>query len=163
MVKIVSFLVILVTLGCSTVSYRNENIARSISSKTTDQFVIKGISVAYIHTYNKELANWYEKTLGLKKGLGFPTWQEFEMEQGSRFALDFISYPSSAMQRQPVVISFEVDDIFIAVKELTAKGVRFYPDNDLKQAIFQAGSNLIATFEDPDGNFMQLVQSGTEE
>jgi len=120
--------------------------------------MIKGIAVAYIHTPNKQLADWYEKTLGLKKGYGDDTWQAFETSQGSAFALDFISYPSSTVQKQPVMISFAVDDIHQAVEELAAKGVRFYPDNDKARTIFDVGPALVATFEDPDGNFVQLSQ-----
>ena len=54
--------------------------------------MIKGIDVVYIHTPNKKLADWYESTLGLKKGYGDSGWQSFETQSGSRFGLDFISY-----------------------------------------------------------------------
>lgn len=120
--------------------------------------MIKGISVAYLHTANRQLADWYEQTLGLKKGYGDAGWQAFEMERGSRFALDFIDYPSSTVQKQSIMISFEVEDIHAAVEELAAKNVRFYPDNDKTLTIFDVGTTLVATFEDPDGNFIQLSQ-----
>lgn len=121
--------------------------------------MIKGISVAYIHTPNKKLADWYETHLGLKKGYGDQHWQAFETEKGSKFALDFISYPSSTVQKQSVMISFEVEDIKVAVEEMSKKGVRFYPDNNIEKTIFDVGPSLVATFEDPDGNFMQLSQA----
>lgn len=120
--------------------------------------MIKGISVAYIHTPNKELADWYHDKLGLPKGYGDDTWQAFKMKQGSTFALDFISYPSSTVQKQSVMISFEVEDIHAAVEELARKGVRLYPDNDRSKAVYDVGPTFVATFEDPDGNFMQLSQ-----
>lgn len=120
--------------------------------------MIKGISVAYIHTPNKKLADWYEEKLGLKKGYGDESWQAFETNHGSKFALDFISYPSSTVQKQSIMISFDVDDIKSAVRDLAQKGVRFYPDNDLSKTIFDVGPTLVATFEDADGNFMQLSQ-----
>lgn len=56
------------------------------------------------------------------------------------------------------MISFAVEDIHAAVKDLAGKGVRFYPDNDIAKTIFDVGPSLVATFEDPDGNFMQLSQ-----
>lgn len=121
--------------------------------------MIKGIAVTYIHTPNKELADWYEKTLGLKKGYGDSTWQAFNMDAGSKFAMDFISYPSSTVQKQSIMISFAVDDIHAAVEELAKKGVRFYPDNDKTKTVFDVGPSLVATFEDPDGNFVQLSQA----
>ncbi len=120
--------------------------------------MIKGISVTYIHTPNKKLADWYEKTLGLKKGYGDESWQAFEMSHGSDFALDFISYPSSTVQKQSIMISFLVDDIHAAVEELSKKGVRFYPDNDKAKTVFDVGPSLVATFEDPDGNWVQISQ-----
>jgi hypothetical protein len=120
--------------------------------------MIKGIQVTYIHTPNRELAEWYEKTLGLEKGYGDSHWQSFKMKDGSGFALDFIGYPSSTVQKQSIVISFEVEDIHHAVQELSKKGVRFWPDNDLEKTIFDVGPTLVATFEDPDGNFVQLSQ-----
>jgi hypothetical protein len=120
--------------------------------------MIKGIGVAYIHTPNKKLADWYETTLGLKRGYGDATWQEFQMDKGSRFAFDFVSYPSSTVQKQSIVLSFEVDDIRKTVDDLAGKGVRFYPDNDKTRTIFDVGPSLVATFEDPDGNFVQISQ-----
>jgi len=120
--------------------------------------MIKGISVTYIHTPNKELADWYQDKLGLKKGYGDDTWQAFETKEGSGFALDYISYPSSTVQKQSIMISFAVDDIHAAVEDLAKKGVRFYPDNDKTKTIFDVGPALVATFEDPDGNFMQISQ-----
>lgn len=120
--------------------------------------MIKGIQVAYIHTPNPQLADWYSETLGLAKGYGDEHWQSFALEKGSNFALDFIGYPSSTVQKQAVMLSFEVENIEQAVASLAAKGVRFYPDNDPARTIFDVGPSWVATFEDPDGNFMQLSQ-----
>ncbi|MCI0405385.1 MAG: hypothetical protein L0209_04835 [candidate division Zixibacteria bacterium] len=120
--------------------------------------MVKGIDVVYIHTPNKQLSEWYEKMLDLKKGYGDNTWQEFEMGRGSRFAFDFVSYPSSTVQKQSIVLSFEVEDIKRTVEDLAGKGVRFYPDNDKSRTIFDVGPSLVATFEDPDGNFVQISQ-----
>jgi predicted enzyme related to lactoylglutathione lyase len=121
--------------------------------------MIKNVSVAYIHTPNKELANWYEEKLGLKKGYGDDHWQSFEMEGETRFALDFIDYPSSTVEKQSMMISFEVDDIHKALSELHDKGVRIYPDNDARRAIHDVGPSLVVTCEDPDGNYFQLCQA----
>ena len=120
--------------------------------------MIKGIHVAYIHSPNQKLADWYSETLGLKKGYGDDHWQDFEFDQGSRFGLDFIGYPSSTVQKQSIMISFQVEDIHEAVESLAQKGVRFYPDNDKSKTIFDVGPTLVATIEDPDGNFIQLSQ-----
>ena len=120
--------------------------------------MIKGIDVSYIHTPNKELAQWYSEKLGIKKAYGDDHWQGMSLEDGNSFGFDFIGYPSSTVQKQSIMISFKVDDIKEAVKELADKGVRFYPDNDLERTIFDVGPKLVATCEDPDGNYFQLSQ-----
>lgn len=153
--RIVAIAASLNLIGCASNSVHP---ARAPNGAPSTGRLIKGISVAYIHTPNKKLADWYEKTLGLQKGYGDQTWQEFEMERGSRFALDFIGYPSSTVQKQSIMISFEVENIQKAVNELAAKGVRFFPDNDKSKTIFDAGETYVATFEDPDGNFVQISQ-----
>lgn len=120
--------------------------------------MIKGIDVTYIHTPNKELADWYAEKLELDKGYGDDHWQAMQMKDGSGFGFDFIDYPSSTVQKQAIVVSFEVEDIKAAVEKLAKKGVRFYPDNDKEKTIFDVGPKLVATCEDPDGNFFQLSQ-----
>lgn len=117
--------------------------------------MIKSLSVAYVHSpHGRELADWYSKTLGMEITAEYPGWTEFGMEQGSRFAVDHTSFPRSAVEKQAIVLSFEVDDIHAAVRELADRGVRFYPSRD--DAIFDVGPQLVATFVDPDGNFAQL-------
>jgi hypothetical protein len=117
--------------------------------------MIKQLSVAYMHSpHGRELADWYAKTLGMKFAAEHPGWTEFAMEQGSRVAVDHTSFPRSAVEKQSVVLSFEVDDIHAAVRELAGKGVRFWPS--VEETVFDVGPQLVATFIDPDGNFVQL-------
>ena len=119
--------------------------------------MIKSISVVYLHSsHGSQLAGWYSDKLGLPVKAAFPGWTEFELEGGSRFAIDYIGFPSSVVQRQPVMISFEVDDIRTAVDELAARGVRFYPSKE--DTIFDVGPSLVATFEDAEGNWAQLSE-----
>lgn len=54
------------------------------------------------------------------------------------------------------MISFRVADIQAAVQTLVEKGVRFYPVNE--NIIFDVGPSFVATFQDPDGNWVQLSQ-----
>ena len=118
--------------------------------------MIKGIDVVYLHSDRHELGAWYREVLGLAEGYSDAHWQEFQMEEGSRFAMDFTAYPKSVVEKQAVVISFKVDDIESAVEELAAKGVKFYPSKE--KTIFDVGPSLVATFADPDGNWVQLSQ-----
>jgi predicted enzyme related to lactoylglutathione lyase len=119
--------------------------------------MIKGLSVAYIHSaHGEKLAEWYSKTLGLTVGASFTGWTEFKMASGSRFAVDHTSFPKSVVEKQAIVLSFVVEDIQKEVKDLAARGVKFYPSE--KETIFDVGPSLVATFEDPDGNWVQLNQ-----
>ena len=118
--------------------------------------MITGIDVVFIHTPHSELGAWYAEVLGLPRGYGDSHWQEFSLQGGSRFALDFTAYPRSPVEKQAIMISFKVEDIHAAVKDLAGKGVRFYPDGE--NTVFDAGPSLVATFQDPDGNWVQLSQ-----
>jgi catechol 2,3-dioxygenase-like lactoylglutathione lyase family enzyme len=119
--------------------------------------MIQGLSVAYIHSaHGEQLADWYSKTLGLPVADRFPGWTEFKMGSGSRFAIDRTEFPRSVVEKQPVVLSFLVDDLPKTVQELAARGVRFHPS--VEETIFDVGPSLVATFEDPDGNWVQLNQ-----
>jgi len=123
--------------------------------------MIKGISVVYLHSpHGEKLSKWYSEKLGLPVKAAFPGWTEFEMEGGSRFAIDHIDFPSSVVQRQPAMISFEVDDIRAAIEELAARGVPFYPS--VETTVFDVGPSLVATFVDPEGNWAQLNEIKTE-
>ena len=118
--------------------------------------LIKGIDVAYIHSSEGGLGQWYADTFDLQKGYWDAHWQELKTEQGSRFAVDVTVFPRSPVEKQAVMLSFLVDDIYAAVQELSRRGVRFYPSPE--QAVFDTGPSLVATFQDPDGNWMQLSQ-----
>ncbi|NHJ39377.1 MAG: hypothetical protein FK731_05035 [Asgard group archaeon] len=122
--------------------------------------MILGIDVVFIHIKNPELmANWYEEKLGLKIGYSTPgkNWQEFNLNEKrpvTRFALDFIGSSNSRIEQQPIIISFRVENIYDAIKILESKGIEFYG----KEKIIDVGPTLIATFCDPEGNFLQISQ-----
>jgi catechol 2,3-dioxygenase-like lactoylglutathione lyase family enzyme len=103
-----------------------------------------------------ELARWYAEVLGLRPACGDEHWQEFETSSGSRFAIDVPAFPRSVVEKQPVIVSFRVDDIEAAVEALAGKGVVFFPSRE--KAVFDVGPALVATFQDLDGNWVQLSQ-----
>jgi hypothetical protein len=118
---------------------------------------ILGIDVAYLHTPNgAELAQWFVDTLGLTISYNDENWYSFDTEDGSGFGLDVTGFPRSIVEAQPIVLSWGVDDIHQAVTELAERGVRFYPAVD--DTVFDVGPKLVATFQDPDGNWHQLSQ-----
>jgi predicted enzyme related to lactoylglutathione lyase len=118
--------------------------------------MIQGIDVVFLHSPYRELSNWYAEVLGFEKTFQDGSWTEFKTQGNTRFAVEHVGYPRSVVENQSVMISFRVTDIQQAVDALAARGVRFYPS--LEAAVFQAGASLIATFQDPSGNWVQLSQ-----
>ena len=118
--------------------------------------MITGISVTYIHTPNRALADWYRDMLGLSCVYDDGHWVEFSSECTTRFALDITGPDPSPVEKQSIVISFSVDDIHATVQNLHQKGVLFFPDHE--HTIFDVGPSLVATFQDPEGNWLQLSE-----
>ena len=118
--------------------------------------LILGIDVVFLHSPHSELRDFYTQKLGLTPGYGDDHWQEFIMPEGSRFGLDFTGYPRSVIEKQVVMISFKVADIHQAVSLLKGKGVSFAETP--QGIVFDVGPTLVATFKDPDGNWMQISQ-----
>lgn len=93
----------------------------------------------------------YEGVLGLplvRRDSG--NWAEFDAG-GRRFALH------AAVEGQPMAPGgatavFSVDDLDRAKSELSAKGVSFSHEGDV------AGYARFASFSDPDGNAVQLIE-----
>lgn len=108
-----------------------------------------------------KLAKFYREIVGLKQG------QEMEMGDNGEKGFDFSLPEGSALyildhsdvkgknkEPQRIFFNLEVDDIEEEVKRLDGKSVK------KQQDIYHVeGYGLIATFEDPDGNYFQLVQT----
>ncbi|HUU78281.1 MAG TPA: VOC family protein [candidate division Zixibacteria bacterium] len=121
--------------------------------------MIKGIDVVFIHVKNPEkMAKWYKENLGFDISYKTPDlgWQEFRMPNSpqTRFALDYGGPNPSEVEQQTIMISFKVDNIQLAITELEKKGIIFWGKNK----IMDVGPTLIATFKDPEGNFVQISQ-----
>lgn len=122
--------------------------------------MILGIDVIFLHVKNPEMmAKWYQEKLELTLGFKTPNldWQEFNLPENrptTRFALDYGDTNPSKVESQPIIISFKVAEIESAVKTLQERGVEFYGEN----IIHDVGPTLVATFSDPEGNWLQLSQ-----
>lgn len=122
--------------------------------------MINGIDVVFIHVRNPtKMAKWYKEMLEIEMDHAEPdlSWQEFELDhkqRPTRFALDFGGESQSEVERQPIMISFGVDDLYTVVESLEDKGIEFYGESK----IMDVGPSLFATFQDPEGNWIQLSQ-----
>jgi len=118
--------------------------------------MIEGIDVVFLHSPYKELSAWYADVLGLEKFSSEDAWTEFQIQGSARFAVEHVGWPRSAVENQAIMVSFRVADIHLAVETLAKRGVRFFPS--VEETIFEAGPSLVATFQDPAGNWVQLSQ-----
>ena len=122
--------------------------------------MIKGVEAVMIGSENaKALAEFYASKVGIEIA------HEYEMgEDGSAFEMKvegstafYINSHSEvkgkAAQPQRIIINFEVDDIDKEVEKLDKAGVKKIQD---KYHI--EGYGYVATFEDLDGNYFQVVQ-----
>lgn len=120
--------------------------------------MIQGIDVVFLHASDMNLAQWYAEILGLEISHSDGPWIEFKTQTQSRFAVEHVPSSPSGAEKQSVMISFRVRNIYQAVEMLSKRNVRFYPS--VERTIFKAGSSLVATFMDPAGNWIQLSQPG---
>ncbi len=110
--------------------------------------------LSILHT--KNLRNGIARCWAWRTGFSDSEWTEYQTEGVTRFAVEHVGYPRSDVENQPIMISFRVADIQLAVETLAARGVRFYPSAE--ETIFEVGPSLVATFLDPAGNWVQLSQ-----
>jgi catechol 2,3-dioxygenase-like lactoylglutathione lyase family enzyme len=64
------------------------------------------------------------------------------------------------------ILNFPVDDVAVAVKELSGRGIRFEhyegtPAATDEQGVFRGGGPLIAWFRDPAGNILSVIETGS--
>jgi predicted enzyme related to lactoylglutathione lyase len=121
--------------------------------------MILGIDVVYLHVFDSEaLGQWYSEVLGLEPKFKTSNheWQEYDFGESppTRFAIEAIGMPISKVEKQPIMISFRVDDVKTTVKGLEKNGVKFFGAPKIKKE----GFSLFATFQDPAGNWLQLSQ-----
>ncbi len=99
------------------------------------------------------LMAFYRDTVGLPPQEGM---EEFALQlpQGASLAFDGHS-ETHGRSKEPsrVLINLFVDDIKSAQAELEGRGVTFFRDKGVEY-----WGGIISSFEDPDGNYVQLIQ-----
>lgn len=120
--------------------------------------MIKGIESILIGTQSaKKLANFYKTKVGLKltfEGVMGETEEvySFEMKGASLNILDHSKVKGKNKTPQRIIFNLEVDVIEKEVKRLDKAGVK-----KIQDIYHVEGYGKIATFEDLDGNYFQLV------
>ena len=122
--------------------------------------MIRALEAVILSSENaKKLAEFYREKVGLVQGQekeigdkgekGY----DFELKGASLYILDHSDIKGKNSQGPRVMFNLEVDDIEKEAKRLNNADVKKVQD------IYHVeGYGLIATFEDPDGNYFQLVQ-----
>ncbi|MDP3998951.1 MAG: VOC family protein [bacterium] len=123
--------------------------------------MIRGVeSITLFSEDARKLADFYHKKVGMEivmeAEIGEKGENLFELKtsRGSGFYIvDHAKVKGKNSQPERVIINFEVDDIEEEKKRLKENGVKIIQD------IYHVENyGLIATFEDHDGNYFQLVQ-----
>ena len=123
--------------------------------------MFKGLESVLLGSSNaKKLAEFYEKKVGLKLTTEAEMGEDnealfgFELKGTSSFyVMDHSKVEGKSKDPSRIIINFEVNDIDEAVKKLDANKVKKVQDK-----YHLEGYGYIATYEDIDGNYFQVVQ-----
>jgi predicted enzyme related to lactoylglutathione lyase len=122
--------------------------------------MIKGLDSIMLNSMDaKKLADFYEKKVGLVKGEEFEmgdkgeSYFEFKVKPVGFGIADHSQIKGKSKEGKRILLNFEVDDIDKDVMRLMKNGVKV-----VQGKYHIEGYGWIATFEDLDGNYFQLVQ-----
>lgn len=120
--------------------------------------MIKQMNLAWISVSDiAQAKKFFVETLGMQIEADAPDYGWLEVsgkdENCMRLGIGQARPESAEKPGMNAVVTMIVDDIVIAKKELTTKGVQFVGD-----IIEVPGHVKLATFLDPDNNMFQLVQ-----
>ncbi len=125
------------------------------------RILIKGIeSITLFSEDAKRVADFYKDKVGLKMTMEAEVGEEgenlfgFEFEGGpGLYIMDHSEVKGTSTQPERIIFNLEVDNIEENVKRLDEAGVK-----KIKDTYHMQNYGFIATFEDIDGNYFQLVQ-----
>lgn len=122
--------------------------------------MIKGLESILISSESaKKLAEFYREIVGLEQGevveMGDNKEEGYEFKTGTVgiFIMDHSKVKGMSTQPERVMFNLEVDDIEKEVARIKGAGAKVVQD-----IYHLEGYGYIATFEDVDGNYFQLVQ-----
>jgi len=116
--------------------------------------MIKGLRVSSIWSEDvKKLLPFYRDTLGLKVGLETPGFVVFGDPNAPAVALGTHSeVQGKAVDPARHIVGFDTDDVRGEAARLKSAGVEFVEEPNQQNGLW------IATFKDPEGNLLQLLQ-----
>ena len=108
------------------------------------------LNVVFYWVSDVDSALAFYRDLGLEPGPRYGDWQELQIGSTFRFALH--GGRSESVGTPNAEVSIEVESLDEAIAELAEKGHR--PIDD----ITDTGANRFATYADPDGNHIQVIE-----
>jgi predicted enzyme related to lactoylglutathione lyase len=126
-----------------------------LASQTTKEapaMKVNSLLINVTSDHPKELAGFYREVVGLapKPEIG----DEAFDAGGTAFIIDGHSETKGPTKEpQRVLINFFVDDLAAEQQRLEKKGVTF-----IRSAGQEEWGGIISTFQDPDGNYCQLIE-----
>jgi predicted enzyme related to lactoylglutathione lyase len=123
--------------------------------------MIKRLDSVLLNSENaKKLADFYENKVGLKNTGVYEMGDKgeeaymYEFKEGSGFSiLDHSDIKGKSKEAKRILLNFEVSDIDEAVANMAKNKVKM-----IQEKYHVEGYGYIATYEDLDGNYFQLVQ-----
>ncbi len=116
--------------------------------------MIKGIAGVIIWTANVErLASFYRDVLAMKPASQRDGFIAFQFGDLRLTITDHSEVKGEAKDPLRIMVNLAVDDIHSVYQRLHAKGVEF-----LREPEKEHWGGYVATFKDPDGNVLQLLQ-----
>ena len=123
--------------------------------------MIEGLDVVFAHVTREETVAWYRDVLGLPLSFDDGHWAEFGASDRVRFAVDRVPDDRSDVEMQSIVASFRVSNVAETIEALREKGVVFLAGPD--GPIHDVGPALVASFRDPEGNWLQISQQVSQQ
>lgn len=104
-----------------------------------------------------KLADFYKEKVGLKCTMEFEMGEKAEkgyfFEDVKLYINQHSEVHGKAKEPERYILNLETEDIDTEVEKLDKSGVK-----KIKDTYHVEGYGLIATYEDPDGNYFQIVQ-----
>lgn len=120
--------------------------------------MIKALDSVLLSSENSQkLADFYKEKVGLKCTMEFEMGEDgekgFEFADAKLYVNQHSEVHGQTKEPQRVILNFETDDIEEETKRLDKAGIK-----KIKDTYHVEGYGLIATYEDVDGNYFQVVQ-----
>ncbi len=113
---------------------------------------ISGVDTVFVKVIDLDVAtDWYSDILGIRPGPRYGDWQVLDVGGPVTFGLHRFDAVPDAVN---AVVALKVGDLDEAIRTLSESGVE-----SIDGEVTDTGYKRFATFADPDGNHIQLIET----